>query len=146
MKGSKISQEENQCSFYVQFWVPVLHTHRGVLHRIGHVVLQLRENYVNDTDLEVISTKMVVSGFEKRTRKVKIQKLPGRFSEPIGCLLIPASGILYEASPSNLSQFSPAHIKVNIAQPALYLSVTSLAPKGDWLQNPKGDREQMMDL
>lgn len=89
---------------------------------------------------------MVVSDFGKRTRKVKIQKLPGRFSEPIGCLLMPASGILYEASPSNLSQFSPAHINVNIAQPALYLSVTSLAPKGDWLQNPKGDREQMMDL
>ena len=43
-------------------------------------------------------------------------------------------------SPPNLSQFSPDHIGVNTAQPALYLSVTNLAPKGDWLQNPKGDK------
>lgn len=75
MKGSKISQEENQCSFYVQFWVPVLHTYRGVLHRIGHVVLKLRENYFNDIDLEVISTTMVVSDFGKDDLKSQDSKV-----------------------------------------------------------------------
>jgi len=37
----------------------------------------------------------------------------------------------YEAIPTNLSHFSPDRIRVNTAQPALYLFVTSLAPKGD---------------
>lgn len=75
------------------------------------------------------------------TGKVKIQKLPGRFSEPVGYLLnVCIWHSFMRQAPSNLSQFSPDHSKVNIAQPSLYLSVTSLAPKGDWLQNPKGDK------
>lgn len=74
MKGSKISQAENQCSFYVQFCVPVLYTYRGVLHRIGHVVLKLRGNYFN-IDLEVISTKTVVSDFGKDDRKSQDSKV-----------------------------------------------------------------------
>lgn len=73
MKRNKISQEENQCSFYVQFWVPVLHTYRDVLHRIEHVVSKLRENYVNDTDLEVISTKMVVSDWKRAPAKSRFK-------------------------------------------------------------------------
>ena len=75
MKRNKISQEENQCSFYVQFWVPVLHTYRDVLHRIEHVVLKLRENYINATDLEVISTKMVVSDFGKEHQQSQDSKV-----------------------------------------------------------------------
>ena len=75
MKRNKINQEENQCTFYVQFWVPVLHTYRDVLHRIEHVVLKLRENYVNDTDLEVISTKIGVSDFGKEHQQSQDSKV-----------------------------------------------------------------------